>query len=65
MGNAAKSRNKGADYYETGQKDQADGNDIELKWLFYLCLIFTLIEIIVIYRKYDFLNVLLVLVSLW
>jgi hypothetical protein len=33
------------------------GNEIELKWLFILTLIFGFIEVIIIYKKYDFLNV--------
>ena len=34
-----------------------------MKWLFYLSIILGVIELIVIYQKYDFLNVILVLFS--
>ena len=58
MSRAISSRN-GADSKSKAPNSNLDekGNEVELKWLLILSLVLGAMEIVVIYKKYDFLNV--------
>lgn len=49
--------------YDSNAYTDGDGSDSneDLRWVLYLTLIFGAIEIIIIYGKYDFLNVFIVI----
>jgi hypothetical protein len=66
MANAARVKKAASQPYEftDSQAEEATpGGEVELKWLFYLCVGIAVIEVIVIYKKYDFLNVLVLILS--
>lgn len=50
--------------YESNVYTDGDGSDSneDLRWVLYLTLVFGAIEVIIIYGKYDFLNVLFVVI---
>ena len=51
--NGAESKSKAPNSSNLDEK----GNEVELKWLLILSLVLGAMEIVVIYKKYDFLNV--------
>jgi hypothetical protein len=57
MAGGGYSRSEGPEASFSGGHLDTNGNEVELKWLFMLSLLFGLMEVIVIYKKYDFLNV--------
>ena len=59
MSRALSSRNGAESKSKAPNSSNLDenGNEVELKWLLILSLVLGAIEIIVIYKKYDFLNV--------
>lgn len=52
--------------YDSNAYTDGDGSDSneDLRWVLYLTLIFGAIEIIIIYGKYDFLNVFIIVINL-